>query len=62
MTEVNLGEVTEVEAAIGVLYVAFFRLRQAGKFQEEYDDMGALITMLTQDREHLRNKIPKEKW
>ena len=47
---------TPLEAAIGKLYVEFFRLRIAGRHQEEYDAMGTLIDMLSQDRQHLRDK------
>lgn len=45
-----------VEIAIGELYRQLFRLREAGKLQEEYDAMGTLISMLSQDRQHMRVK------
>jgi hypothetical protein len=39
-----------VENAVGDLYRAFFRLRESGEFQVEYDAMTTLINMLQQDR------------
>jgi len=45
-----------IENAIGELYRGFFKLREACKFQEEYDAMGTLLSMLTKDRQHLREK------
>lgn len=46
----------QVEEAVGQLYAALYKLRQAKLYQEEYDIMGTVIRMLIQDREHLRNK------
>jgi hypothetical protein len=43
----------EIETAIGELYRGFFRLRKAGEYQREYDNMGALLHMLMQDRLHI---------
>ena len=43
-----------IENAVGELYRGFFRLRQTKQYQREYDEMGAIIHMLTQDRAHLR--------
>ena len=45
-----------VEAAVGALYQEFFKLREAKRYQEEYDAMGALLSMLQADRQHLRVK------
>lgn len=45
-----------VEAAVGNLYREFFKLRQAKRYQDEYDAMGALLGMLQADRQHLRVK------
>jgi len=45
---------TPLETAVASLYVEFYKLRQAGKYQEEYDAMGILSDMLLKDREHLR--------
>jgi len=45
-----------VEVAIGKLYQEFYKLRLAGKYQEEYDAMGTLINMLSVDRQHMRSK------
>ena len=47
---------SEIEEAIVSLYTALFRLRQAGKVQEEYDAMGTLVDMLVTDRDHIRAK------
>ena len=47
---------SELEEAIVSLYTALFRLRQAGKVQEEYDAMGTLVDMLVTDRDHIRAK------
>lgn len=47
---------TPLETAVAQLYVEFFKLRQAGKHQEEYDAMGTLSNMLNRDRAHLREK------
>lgn len=49
-----------VEAAIGQLYLEFYRLRQAGKIWEEYIAMGTLMDMLATDRGHMRRTYPKE--
>lgn len=49
-------EITPVEHAVSTLYVAFFNLRKAGRYQEEYDAMGTLMNMLARDRQHLREK------
>lgn len=43
-----------VENAVGELYRGFFRLRKSEQFQREYDEMGIIINMLMQDRDHLR--------
>ena len=43
-----------IENAVGELYRGFFRLRQTKQYQREYDEMGAIINMLMQDRAHLR--------
>lgn len=43
-----------IEDAIGQLYGAYFKLRQAGEYQNEYDSMGTLISMLSKDRQHIR--------
>lgn len=43
-----------IENAVGELYRGFFRLRKSEQFQREYDEMGIIINMLMQDRDHLR--------
>lgn len=45
-----------IENAIGELYRGYFKLREAKQYQEEYDSMGTLITMLSNDRQFLREK------
>lgn len=45
-----------IEQAVAELYRGFFRLREAGKYQEEYDTIGTIINMLTEDRVVLRHK------
>jgi hypothetical protein len=47
----------KVEEAVGELCTALVRLRQEGKLQEEYDAMGAIISMLSEDRQHMRSKF-----
>ncbi len=46
-----------VDTAVGDLFAAYFRLRQEGRLQEEYDAMGTLISMLSIDRQHMRQKF-----
>ena len=43
-----------IENAIAELYCGFFRLRKSEQYQREYDEMGVIIHMLMQDRDHLR--------
>ena len=47
---------TIIENGVGEIYRGFFRLRQAGKVQEEYNAINTLITMLLKDREYIRSK------
>lgn len=47
----------QIADAVGILYTAFFRLRNEGKIQEEYDAMGTIISMLQTDRQHMRTKF-----
>ncbi len=50
----DLQEIEKIiENGVGEIYRGFFRLRQAGEYQEEYDSMGAVLNMLMQDRMHL---------
>lgn len=50
----------EIEVAVGVLYSKLYKLRQAKRYQEEYDIMGTLINMLSKDRQHIRQNYPIE--
>lgn len=47
---------TEIEKTVGNLYGLFYRLRENGFYQEEYDNMSTLIKVLTEDRNYLRKK------
>ncbi len=49
-----------IEDGVANIYIGFFRLRQAGLYQEEYDSMGALLNMLQADRQQLREKYKVE--
>lgn len=51
---------TITEQAVGDLYRGYFLLREAKKYQEEYDSMGTLMNMLMKDRQHLREKYKLE--
>jgi len=54
MAESDIEKIeTEIEIAIGELYRGFYRLRKAEAYQVEYDNMGALLNMLMQDRLHI---------
>jgi len=45
-----------LDMGVGKFYQGLFLLREAGKYQREYNAMGVMIDMLTKDREHLRQK------
>ena len=49
-----------IEDGVANVYIGLFRLRNAGLYQEEYDSMGALLNMLQQDRQHMREKYKVE--
>ena len=51
---------SEIESAVGALFGAFYNLRKNKEYQEEYDAMGSIIDMLTEDRQHMRKKYPLE--
>ncbi len=53
-TKEELNE--QMEHAVGELYKVFFRMREAGLHQDEYESMGTLLNMFTEDRQHLRVK------
>lgn len=36
------------------MMTGFYRLRKAGLIQDEYDQMGVIISMLSEDRQHIR--------
>ena len=43
-----------IENGVGEIYRGFFRLHQAGEIQEEYNQKGAILSMLMEDRQNLR--------
>ena len=60
MNNVEKNDIDEIakgiENSVGELYRGFYRLRKMKEYQTEYDSMGAIINMLMQDRQHLREK------
>ena len=46
--------ITDLEDAYSKLMVEFFKLRKAGKIQEEYDEKGIIINILSEDRQFIR--------
>lgn len=50
----------QMEEAVANLYVVLYRMREAKEYQQEYDEMGSLINMLSQDRDFLRRKYNVE--
>jgi len=45
---------TIIENGVGEIYRGFYRLRTSEQYQREYDEMGALLNMLMEDRDYLR--------
>jgi len=45
---------TIIENGVGEIYRGFYRLRTSEQYQREYDEMGALLNMLMEDRQWLR--------
>jgi hypothetical protein len=45
---------TLIEEGYAKMMTGFYRLRKAGLIQDEYDQMGVVIDMLMQDRQHIR--------
>ncbi len=45
---------TLIEEGYAKMMTGFYRLRKAGLIQDEYDQMGVVIDMLSQDRRHIR--------
>jgi len=43
-----------IEEGYAKMMTGFYRLRKAGLIQDEYDQMGVIITMLSEDRQHIR--------
>ena len=55
MTEPEQIEL-EIEQLVAKVYWKFYQLRQLKEYQREYDAMGALNSMLNQDRQFIREK------
>jgi hypothetical protein len=49
-----------IENGVAEIYRGFFRLREMGEYQEEFNAMGALLNMLIEDRQHLIKKYKVE--
>lgn len=45
-----------IEVGLGELFRGFYRLRESGQYQREYDTMGIIIDMLSKDRQFIREK------
>ena len=43
-----------IEEGYAKMMTGFYRLRKAGLIQDEYDQMGVIISMLSEDRQELR--------
>lgn len=43
-----------IEEGYAKMMTGFYRLRKAGLIQDEYDQMGVIINMLMEDRQHIR--------
>lgn len=43
-----------IENSVGELFRGIFRLNENKEYQEAYDVMGAVINMLVESRQHLR--------
>ncbi len=43
-----------IENGLGELFRGFFRLRESGQIQREYDTKGIIISMLSEDRQFIR--------
>ena len=45
-----------IEEGYAKMMLGFFKLRQSGQYQREYDSMGHVINLLMEDRQYLRQK------
>lgn len=45
---------TIIDNGVAEIYRGFYRLRTSEQYQREYDEMGALLYMLMEDRQWLR--------
>jgi hypothetical protein len=55
MLEPAIDEIdTIIENGVAEIYRGFYRLRVSEQYQREYDEMGALLNMLMEDRDYLR--------
>ena len=59
MTTMHIDDIADeadtlIEEGYAKMATGFYRLRKAGLIQDEYDQMGVVIDMLSQDRQHIR--------
>lgn len=47
----------DIEVAISQMWAAFYRLRKQGDIQKEYESMGIIIKMLTEDRAYIKENF-----
>lgn len=43
-----------IEEGYAKMMTGFYRLRKVGLIQDEYDQMGVIISMLSEDRQYIR--------
>lgn len=49
-----------IENGVAEIHRGFFRLRKDKRYQEEYDAMGTIISMLSEARQHMRKTFKLE--
>ena len=59
MTNMHIDDIADeaytlIEEGYAKMMTGFYRLRKASLTQDEYDQMGVVIDMLSQDRQHIR--------
>lgn len=50
-----------IEDGYAMMMTGFYNLRKAGLLTEEYDTMGTILSLLTEDRQHIRRLLASEK-
>lgn len=58
----TVDEAKAVEDAVDALCGAIYRRDKANGPEVAYDDLGAVLSVLTSMRMDLRRRIPQEKW